>query len=294
MVRGVVALILAVVVADHLAAQAPAPAAPAFEVASVKLDPKQLRGGSRRLNEISLPALRVRPGGLVESYGHTLRNLIAVAYDLNLQYQKIEAKTELLEIELVISAKAPGPDLSAADAKLLLRALLEERFRLRWRWQPREIDGYVLLPSRDDARPGSGLRPFTEDCASRAGNTGVRFESADYEQKARCGWTGINARQRAIGQSMTAIAERLTMLMAAPVSDRTGWTGLFSFDVQADTRDMPFNASIRPAAALGAPTPSDAPQLLEVLRRELGLKLEKNRVSTQDFIIEQIEPLIEN
>ena len=74
-----------------LTAQSPAPAT--FEVASVKLNAKQGRGGSRSAAELSIPPLRVLPGGRVESYGHTLRNLIAVAYDVNTLYQKIETRT---------------------------------------------------------------------------------------------------------------------------------------------------------------------------------------------------------
>jgi hypothetical protein len=51
-------------------------------------------------------------------------------------------------------------------------------------------------------------------------------------------------------------------------------------------------------AALGrkAPpqSPSDSPRLLDVLQRELGLKLVGDRATTNDFIVEQVEPLIEN
>lgn len=176
----------------------------------------------------------------------------------------------------------------------MVRTLLGERFQLRWRQQPREVDGYLLMPARDDGRPGSGLRPFAGDCEARANNTGVRFESPEYEEKARCNWTGMNARQRGVGVSMTAVAERLTLFMATPVSDGTGWPGLFTFDVIADTRDMPYQAVMRSAMGLGAPLPVDAPQLLEVFRRELGLKLVKNRATVNDFVVERLEPLIEN
>ena len=189
--------------------------------------------------------MRVLPGGRVESDGHTLRNLIAWAYDVNTIYRKIEGKQEVLEREFVISAKAAAPSLTPAEARAMVRTLLEERFQLRWRLQPRDVDGYLLMPAREDGRPGPGLRPFTGDCAARASNVGIRFESPDYEEKARCNWTGINGRQRAVGVAMTTIAERLTLFMATPVSDRTGWPGLFTFDVIADTLDMPGLAALR-------------------------------------------------
>ena len=84
------------------------------------------------------------------------------------------------------------------------------------------------------------------------------------------------------------------MFMATPVSDRTGWSGLFTFDVLADTQDLPFNSRLRPPSSLGARLEVDAPQLLDVFRRELGLKLVKDRATVNDFIIERIESLIEN
>jgi uncharacterized protein (TIGR03435 family) len=79
------------------------------------------------------------------------------------------------------------------------------------------------------------------------------------------------------------------------VTDRTGWLGLFTFNVLADTRDMPYQAVLMQRTTnLGAALPVDAPHLLEVFRNELGLKLVKNRTTINDFVIERVEPLIEN
>jgi hypothetical protein len=38
----------------------------------------------------------------------------------------------------------------------------------------------------------------------------------------------------------------------------------------------------------------DAPYFLDALRSELGLKLVRDRATVNDFIIERLEPLIEN
>jgi uncharacterized protein (TIGR03435 family) len=290
-----VAALLLLVSSNWLLAQAPAPPAPpAFEVASVKLHPNQLRGGPRSLSDFTLATVRLLPGGRIESSGHTLRNLIAWAYDINGLYQRIEGDDDLLLTELVIEAKAGTPTLTAADARAMLRTLLEERFQLRWRLQPRLLDGYLLVAARDDGRPAAGLRTFDDTCEARAGNASVPFESPEYERKARCGWSGINGRQRAIGLTMSGIAQRLTTIMAAPVSDRTGWSGLFTIDIDGDTSEMPFYATISRPTGLGAPLARDLPPLLVAMRRELGVKLEKERVSVNDFIIERLEPLIEN
>ena len=108
-----------------------------------------------------------------------------------------------------MQAAAPSP--TPAEAKAMVRTLLEDRFQLRWRLQSRDVDGYLLVPAREDGRPGPGLRPFTGDCDARANNAPVRFESPEDEQKTRCDWTGMKDRQRGVGMTMTAIAQRLTI-----------------------------------------------------------------------------------
>ena len=57
---------------------------------------------------------------------------------------------------------------------------------------------------------------------------------------------------------------------------------------------MPLYATVNRPSALGAPLARDLPPLLDAMRRELGVKLEKERASVNDFIIERVEPLIEN
>lgn len=268
----------------------------------MKLDPKQDKGIGRTFSlaagaenrEFTLSGLRLLAGGRVESYGNTLRNVIRVAYEINVPYRRVVGEQDVLDAVVMIEAKAAAPSLTAAEAKAMVRTLLEERFQLRWRLQPREVDGYSLMPAREDGRPGPGLRSFTGDCEVRARNAPVRSDSPDYEQQARCGWTGINARQRAVGVSTTAIAERMVVLMGTPVVDRTAWAGLYTFDMLADTVNMPgLAAQLRPAG-LGPPLAVDAPYFLEAFRNELGLKLVKDRTTVNDFVVERVEPLIEN
>jgi hypothetical protein len=59
-------------------------------------------------------------------------------------------------------------------------------------------------------------------------------------------------------------------------------------------RSGSYEALTRPAIGLGARLPVDSPHLLEVFRNELGLKLVKNRATVNDFIVDRVEPLIEN
>ena len=285
-------LLSAVAATPLLRAQSPAP--PRFEVASVKPDPKQDRGGFQSIGEFTLSVVQVLPGGRVESIGRMLRDLIGWAYEINTAPQRVVGDQEILETEFNIAAKAAAESLTVQEARAMLRTLLEERFQLRWRLQPREIDGYLMMPSRDDGLPARGLRAFTGDCVARAGNPTVRFDNPEYEQQRRCGWSGINGRYRAVGLSMSAVARYLTdWFMGAPVSDRTGWPGLFTFDITANTDDMPMIVQMR-ARTGGRPAGTNAPPMLEVLRTELGLKLVKERTTITDLVVERVGPLIEN
>jgi hypothetical protein len=216
----VAVLALAVDLGAQSPAQPPAPPPARFEVASIKLNPIQSRGGPRRLSDLTLSVVRLHPGGRVESVGNSLQNLIAWAYQLNGAYQRVEGK------------QASGPS--------------------------------------------------------------VPFTSPDWMQKARCGWTGYNGEQRGVGVSMATVAERLTTEMLAPVADRTGWPGLFSFNVIADTSGMPFQERARASSTLGARLAPEQPPLLDVFRSELGLKLTKDRMTVNDFLVDSAGPLIEN
>ena len=290
-------VVLAVILLAPLALlSAQPPTTPRFEVASVKPDPKQDRGGPQKLGEFTLSVVQILPGGRIESVGNMLRSLIAWAYEVNGLYQKLVGTQDVLDVEFNISAKAAAASLTTAEARVMMRTLLEERFQLRWHLQPREGDSYLLMPARDDGQPGPALRPFSgADCAARAANPSVPFDSPDREEKGRCGWSAIDNRQRAIGQSMANVAERLTTFMMAPVSDRTGWPGQFTFDVVAGTHDLPYGTLIEQRMNADAVArQQEAPRLLEVFRRELGLKLVKERTPITDFIVDRVEPLIEN
>jgi uncharacterized protein (TIGR03435 family) len=289
--RITLAVLVVSATATVAAAQAPAPR---FEVASVKRAATQYGSGPRPMSAITLSVVRVLPGGAIESRGQSLRNLILWAYEIGGVYRQVLGDQDVLATEFEIDARAASASPAIPEVRAMLRTLLEERFQLRTRLQPKEIDAYALMPAREDGRPGAALRAFTGDCAARATATGVRFDDPAYEERARCGMTGINGRQRAVGLTMTVLAERLSSMMLAPVADRTGWTGSFNFDVMADTSGMPVESRLPMPAGLGARVPVDAPGLLDVLRTELGLRLVKERATVNDLVVDRVEPLIEN
>ena len=137
-----------------------APPRLAFEVASVK----PVDGGGE-----ATPPGAVGPprGGNVRYPRGSLRTLVMYAYDLLPQRHDPPpvggpawADSELYEVQ----AKGPE-DLSVADARSMMRTLLEDRFKLRVHVERRDVPIYVLTLIRQNGSFGRGMRPAKIDCS---------------------------------------------------------------------------------------------------------------------------------
>lgn len=92
------------------------------------------------------------------------------------------------------------------------------------------------------------------------------------------------------GQTMSALANALTMLLNRIVIDRTGLEGGFDADAVFDPRGLPGMSQLPPSD----PPRSDTPSLDTVLRDELGLKLESTRGPVEVLVIDHVERPTEN
>ena len=290
-------LISGAVMVSTMAAFAQSPQTPAsltFDVASVK----PVAGGGS-----ATPPGAVGPplGGVVRYPRGSLRTLVMYAFDILPRRHDPEpvggpawADTELYEVQ----AKGPA-DLSVADARLMMRALLQERFKLRTHIERRElpIDALVLL--RPDGRRGPRLRAAKIDCSeysrvlTRTGRGALaRQVSAD------CGLTSGGApvvaslrglpNQAPRGAQMihgTATMKELVDAMARdperarPIVDRTGLTGTYELElVWVPAR----------AGAIVA-NPTDVLPLEVAVQQQLGLKLEGTREPREVVVIDSAE-----
>ena len=280
------------IVLSLTAAQLPAAAQsrPAFDVTSVKRvqsDTGRRAGGASIL-----------PGGRLSAPNATLRGLIATAYGL-LDLQIVDARrmldTDFFEIE-----GRTNPDLSAADARAMLRTLLAERFGLVAHSETRDLPVYEMTLARDDRRPGPQLRPSGPDCALPKGPAGVPPPPPPPSSgtlgrplplsitSSRCALILFNSTLGAHWSlreiTLAGLAERLTDPLGRPVLDRTGLEGAFDIDLTYS----PDNPSIDTS---GAP---NAPALMAAVREQLGLRLESSRAPVEVLVIDQIRPPTEN
>lgn len=257
--------------------QQPAPP-PTFEVATVRLN----TDGPGRMQTVT------RPGGVYVAVNTPLRLLIADAY-IGAQPGAVDrivgGPDWVQSARYDINAKAarefrPTPPGPPAEMLLMIRALLEDRFRLRVHREPRELPAYELVVTRPGA---AGLRKSDLDCdALSAAGQVVRPEPG---VRPRCGVTngpvgpGGDIGLMAGAFSMAQFAQFLQRL-GRPVIDRTGLTGWYDFDLAF--------APLGPPTAGAAADPS-RPTIFIALEEQLGLRLQPTNGPLDVIVIDSIE-----
>jgi uncharacterized protein (TIGR03435 family) len=246
--------------------------APSFEVASIKLN----KTGEPQ----SVP--QMQRGGRVTLTNRTLRSLVQFAYssiDSNLHDLQILggpnwANSDRFDIMAKMEGDPPPGPQTANLARVMLRALLAERFQLKLRTESRELPVYALVLARPDRRFGPGLRARHDSCEGF-----VPRPAAIPDLKGNtplCGYLRggrgvLNYRGVAISQLLrpTALAglDRI-------VIDQTGLLGLFDIDL---TWSVDTGAS------------SDAPSIFTAVQEQLGLKLDPTRAPVEVLVIEDAQ-----
>jgi len=223
--------------------------APRFEVASVKANV-----GSDR----SIPFRTPPPDGITLT-NNPLESIIRYAYSVQ-PFRLIGVPSWTREERFDIAAKAARP-ISDDERRLMMRALLVERFHLKARFELRMQTVYVLKPVRADQRLGPGLTPRPE-CNS------TPCES---------GGSGRNDSIRVRAVTLTRLAEgMLSTVRGELVIDETGIPGMFDVEL-----------SWRPETSTDAN--DNRPAFPTALQEQLGLKLDPQRRPVDVLVVESIE-----
>jgi uncharacterized protein (TIGR03435 family) len=288
---------LAIAIAPSLlGAQNPTPGtASAFEVVSIK--PNRQRQGPS--------IVVVQPGGRLVAANTTPRELILVAYGLQeSQLANVPdwADQERFAVEARTSDATP-----ASTIRLMIRAMLAERFGLSVHSERRDLAMLALVKARSDGRLGPGLRPSGPECApikppagipippppppAPPGGTSMRIIlPTDEPLKRRCGALFAPGWFAARNITMKELASALTQMERRIIVDETGLSGDYDFDLTF----MPDNVRFMPAPPPGGGPPSDAPSLPTALREELGLRLDSRRSPVDVLVVDGITRPSEN
>src|SRR5262245_41548426 len=292
-VLAVALLVLTVPAAVPLRTRAQEPERlPSFEVASVK--PSTGPTGERG-----------QPSGRYTAT-RTLKFLIADAFFFGtpLQMSRVLGGPEWIDSErFEINAKASAPWQRSPDGPprelfLMIRSLLQERFKLKTHMETRELPVYAVVLARADRAPGPDLRQPTLDCDAiiAAVQAGAPPPARQPNEPPPCGAMRGPARIMAGSIPMSQLANMLTLVMAdadgptgrddaRPVIDKTGLVGRFAFTLAWTAERMP-EAAPPPGIP---PIDPNGPPLVTALQEQLGLKLQSARSRMEVVVIDSVE-----
>jgi len=248
-------LLLAGSLAPRWIAFAQQPARPEFEVASVKLN----KSGPGELSR------DLRPGSI--SYTNVvLYEYIFLAFDVQ-PYQVIRGSSVSLADRYDIVAKAPA-GVPVAQVRLMLRSLLEDRFKLKFHNETRETSAYILTV----AKGGPHFKASESD-----GPLAVFPEGG-----------ALNYRRASMAYLTGRLLSNLPSL-GRPVVDQTGLDGVYDFSMRLFDPD---------AGRSETDPKGDLRQQLDnglgASLKDLGLKLEPTKTPIEMLIIDHVEKPSEN
>jgi uncharacterized protein (TIGR03435 family) len=274
-----------------LRAQAPAPQ-PRFEVVSLK--PSTGPTGERG-----------QPGGRYTAT-RTVKFFIADAFFFGtpLEQSRVIGGPDWIDSALYEINGRAGTELRGSpqgpprELFLMIRSVLEERFKLKTHVETREMPVYELVLARPDGAPGPQLRTPALDCDAiiKAVQAGAPPPTRQPNEPPPCGAMRSPARIMAGSIPISQLADMLTLALAdangpagrddaRQVIDKTGLSGRFALTLAWTPEKMPEGA---PPPGV-PPIDPNGPQLVTALQEQLGLKLQPARRPMDVVIIDSIE-----
>jgi uncharacterized protein (TIGR03435 family) len=144
----------------------------------------------------------------------------------------------------------------------MLQALLVERFRLTFHRESREVDGFALVRVRPD-RLGPDLKLSELNC------------ERDMATTPECRQGGISLDTVTLfGAPVWNLLQLVVSKVGAPVSDETGLTGTYDMSLRWSNEVAPSD---------------DQLSIYTALQEQLGLRLERRRVTADVVVVERLE-----
>jgi len=201
---------------------------------------------------------------------------VLIAY--NITVRQLSGATPLLSERYDIVAKAGHP--ARPDEMLrMLRALLEDRFKLVVRRETREAPVYVLTVAKGDPKlqPASvserlGPSPRTP---AHAGGSELASGHLVFRDESMADFAWALSRTGGLGDRV--------------VVDQTGLTETYDFELMFARESAPHGADPREATAV-----LENPSIFAALQEQLGLKLESRKAPVEFLIVEHVERPTEN
>jgi uncharacterized protein (TIGR03435 family) len=191
--------------------------------------------------------------------------LLEKAYDVPRSSRKIGGPDWIESERFLIEAKSDGPS-TGRELQEMVRTLLAERFKLRFHHEMQQADGLVLSV----AKGGLHVRPASQQDQEPS----IRYSAPEP------GLEVVTAVNSPFHQFFREVAEvQLHNLFGLPAIDRTGLEG--NYDI-----------TLGPFVSRNDPRFS-GPTVFEAFQ-QLGLRLDREKIPLQVFVIDHVEKAIPN
>lgn len=256
-----------------------------FEVASIK---PSAPGGHGCILNSTFSSQQIRPTDC------PVKTLITAAWSLAPWELDLATAPAWISSERYdISAKSAKPT-SARGLTSMLGPLLEDRFRLQWRREKRQLPVYYLTVAKSGVKlmptkPGTCV-PFDHNSPPPPPIPGYPT-SCDYILFPGTPH-GLGLGIEGIGVPMSSLASRLSPLLGRPVVDNTGFTGIFDIHMKF-ARDSSLAFGGRPEIAGQPPDPNGLPNIFTAIR-SLGLNIAAGKGPVEVFVVDSVQKPTEN
>lgn len=274
-----------------------APAAPQFDVASVKLNTNcgAFRGGKMPFSP-----------GRINMECTTLQDLVLSSYAFFAN--GVSLNQEILEItggpswaqsdHYDVTAKADGAVPVAQMMGPMLRALLEDRFKLKIHRQSKEMPVYSLTV----AKSGLKIQPMKEGACVPVDLNHLPQPESGQPRPNFCGNMSLRMSPQGVtldthGLTMKEFAQRLSSMLDRTVIDKTEVSGQFDFHLEfaPDETTRGFGGrGAGDAGASGLPATPEGPSIISALQEKFGLKLMPDKGQVDTLVIDHVEKPTEN
>jgi uncharacterized protein (TIGR03435 family) len=230
---------------------------PRFDVTSVKVNKLEPRQREYKFGCAN---------GDFVSRGLNLRPTLVWAFDLKAyQFAGLPPWVDSADAIFDIEGKA-GTSLTENQCKLMVQALLADRFKLVTHREPKEISIYALVI----AKGGPKFKPASGDQQTKVtvNGTPARIAAQPGATKAPGGWSM---------EQLINILSAPAFTGGRPIFDRTGLEGLYQFSLDFSQTGQ------------GGQPLTDAPDLFTALEQQMGLRLEERKEPVQMLVFDHLE-----
>ncbi len=262
----------------------PPPPPAEFEVADIRPSKPDAKQNGRILN------------GRLDLEAFTLKNLIMLAWDINsddlVAGMPKGAESARFDLVAKTSTDGPAPQVDIDALRLMLRALLTDRFKMMTHMEDRPVNSYTLVAVKPKLKKAD---PDNRMGCKEGPPPGAKDPRDANPILARL----VTCQNITMAQFAEQLQKVASGYIHSPVVDATGLEGAWDLTINFSPVGLIRGAgaggrggdSGQPAGA-GAPAasdPSGALSLFDAINRQLGLKLEMQKRPVPVLVIDHME-----